>query len=84
VWILAALIGLGLYYYWLHSIHKTVPVLMVLMYLVVCALAGLLMAMVEHRPVVAAVSIAVMSAPFASTAAAAALYGAYVFHWLKL
>jgi hypothetical protein len=84
VWIPGALVGLGLYYYWLHSVHKAVPVFVVLIYLVTCALAGLLLAMVERRPVVAAVSLAVMSAPLASTAAAAALYGAYVFHWLRM
>lgn len=82
VWIPADAIGLALYYDWYHQIDKTWAVFLVLMYLVVCALAGLLLAMVEPKPLVAAMSIAVMSAPLASTAAAAALYGAYVFGWI--
>jgi hypothetical protein len=77
VWIPAALLGLVVYYYWFHAIDKTLAVFLVLMYLVVCTLVGLLLAMVERRPVVAAVSIAVMSAPFVSTAAAAVLHGMY-------
>jgi hypothetical protein len=82
VWIPAAAIGAALYYEWYHSIDKTLSVFLVLVLIVVCAVAGLLTAMVERKPLVAAVAIAVMSAPFASTAAAAALYGAYVFDWI--
>jgi hypothetical protein len=82
VWIPAAAIGAALYYEWYHSIDKTLSVFLALVVIVVCTVAGLLLAMVERKPLVAAVAIAVMSAPFASTAAAAALYGAYVFGWI--
>ncbi|MBV8348538.1 MAG: hypothetical protein JOZ49_13710 [Mycolicibacterium sp.] len=47
-----------------------------------CTVGGLLLAMVQNKPLVSATAIAVMSAPFASTAAAAALYGTCAFHWL--
>lgn len=83
VWIVAAAIGLGLYYWWYHSMDKTPPVFVVLLYLVVCTVGGLLVAMAPNKPLVSAVAIAMMSAPLASTAAAAALYGAYVFHWIE-
>jgi hypothetical protein len=77
VWIVAALIGLGLYYWWYQSVDKTPPVFVVLVYLVVCSVASLLTAMVQDKPLVSALAIAVMSAPLASTAAAAVLYGVY-------
>ncbi len=82
VWIPAAVIGLALYYYWFHSTHKTPAVFVVLMFIVICTVGAQLLAMVEHKPLVTAVSIALLSAPFAATAAGAALYGAYVFHWI--
>ena len=82
VWVPAAVVGLGLYYYWFHSLHKTPAVFVVLMFVIVCTLAAQLLAMVEQKPLVTAVSMALLSAPFAATAAAAALYGAYVFHWI--
>jgi hypothetical protein len=82
VWIPAAAIGAALYYDWYHSMNKTLSVFLVLVVIVVCTVAGLLLAMVERKPLVAAVAIAVMSAPFAAAAAAAALYGAYVFEWI--
>jgi uncharacterized membrane protein len=44
---------------------------------------SLLVAMVQNKPLLSALSIAVMSAPLASTAAAAVLYGAYVFNWIE-
>lgn len=82
VWTVAAVIGLALYQWWFQSMDKTLPVFVVLVYLVVSTVAGLLVAMVQNKPWVAALAIAVMSAPLASTAAAAGLYGAYVFHWI--
>jgi len=82
VWIPAALIGLALYYYWFHALHKTPALFVVLMFTVVCTLGAQLLAMVERKPLVTAVSIALLSSPFAATAAAAALYGAYAFHWI--
>ena len=77
VWIVAAAIGLGLFYWWFHSINKTPSVFVVLVYLVMCTVAALIAAMVQHKPWMSALSIALMSAPFASTAAAAVLYGFY-------
>jgi len=82
VWIVAAVIGLGLFYYWFHALHKTPAVFSVLLFVVVCTVSAQLLAMVEHKPLVTAVAIALLSAPFAATAAAAAFYGACVFHWI--
>ena len=82
IWIVAAAAGLGLYYWWFHSVDKTMPVLVVLVYLVSCIVGSLLCAMVQDRPVMSATAIAMMSAPFASTMAAAVLYGGYVFGWI--
>ncbi|MDT5133799.1 MAG: hypothetical protein QOE41_3110 [Mycobacterium sp.] len=82
VWIPAALIGLLLYYYWFHSIDKTPAVFLLLVVIVVSTVSGQLMAMVDHKPLITAAAIAVMSAPFAATAAAAALHGAYAFGWV--
>jgi hypothetical protein len=83
VWLLAAAAGLGLYYWWYQAVDKTPTVFVVLMYLVVCSVASLLIAMVQNRPLVAVLAIALMSSPLAATAAAAALYGAYVFRWIE-
>ncbi len=77
VWILAAEVGLGLFYWWYHSIDKTPVVFVVLVYVAVCAVAGVMLAMVQGRPLVSALSLAMMSGPFASVAAAAPLYGYY-------
>lgn len=82
VWIVAAAAGVGLYYWWYQSLDKTMPVFVVLVYLVSCIVGSLLCAMVQNRPVMSATAIALMSAPFASTAAAAVLYGGYVFGWI--
>lgn len=75
VWVVAAGIGLGLYYWWFHSLDKTPAVFVVLVYVVVCTVGSLLTAMAENRPKIAALSIGLMSAPLASVAAAAVLYG---------
>ena len=77
VWIVAAAIGVGLYYWWFHSIDKTPPVFVVLVYLVVCTVASLITAMVQSKPLVSAVSVALMSAPFAAVCGAAVLHGIY-------
>ena len=82
VWTVAAVIGLAIYEWWFQSVDKTGPVFVLLVYLVVGTVAALLVAMVQNKPLVSAVAIALMSAPLASIAAAAALYGAYVFHWI--
>ncbi|WP_421842392.1 hypothetical protein [Mycobacterium sp.] len=77
VWIGAALVGLGLFFWWFHTIDKTLPVFVVLAYVVACTVGGLLLAMVQGRPLLTALSFAVMSGPFAAVAAAAPLYGYY-------
>jgi hypothetical protein len=77
VWVVVAVVGLGLFYWWYHSIDKTPVVFAVLVYVVACAVGGVLLAMVEGRPLISALSLAVMSGPFASVAAAAPLYGYY-------
>ena len=75
VWSIAAVFGLSLYYWWYHDLDKTPSVLVVFGYVVVCTVAGLILAMVESKPLIAALAIAVLSAPFASVGAAAPLYG---------
>jgi hypothetical protein len=78
-WIPASAIGPGLFYWWTqdHSPHKTPVVFVVLIYVATCTVAGLMLSMAEARPLVTALAIAVMSAPFASVAAAAPYYGAF-------
>lgn len=84
VWVVAAPVGAGFYYWWVGDMDpdKTWPVYGVLVYLVCCAVAGLVVAMVARKPVISALAIALMSAPLASVAGAAALYGGYVFGWI--
>ena len=77
LWIAAAQVGLSLFYWWYHTIDKTGPVYLVLVYVVACAVAGVILAMVQGRPMISALALAVMSGPFASVAAAAPLYGYY-------
>lgn len=77
VWFFAAVFGLSLFYWWYHTIDKTPPVFATFVYVVACTAAGLILAMVESKPLVAALAVAVMSGPFASVAAAAPLYGSY-------
>jgi hypothetical protein len=76
-WVVAAAVGLGLFYWWFNSINKTPAVFTVLVYLVMCIVAALIAATVPDRPTMAALSVALMSSPFAATAAAAVLYGSY-------
>lgn len=77
VWALSAAAGWGLYHWWYHSIDKTAPVFVVLVFVICTTVAGLLLAMAPNRPVVTALSIAVMSAPLAAVAGAAVLHGLY-------
>ena len=79
VWIPAAAIGAGLFYWWSHddSRHKTEVVFVVLAYVVVSTVAGLILAMVADRPLVSALAIAMISAVFASVVAAAPVYGKF-------
>jgi hypothetical protein len=77
VWVVVAEVGLGLFYWWYHAIDKTPAVFMALVYVVACAVGGVILAMVEGRPVISGLSLALMTGPFASVAAAAPLYGYY-------
>lgn len=77
VWIVGAACGLGLYYWWFHSLDKTPPVFLVLVFLIVCTVGSLLTAMVNNKPPVSALAIALMSAPLAATGGAAVLHGLY-------
>jgi hypothetical protein len=77
VWVVAAAVGLGLFYWWFNTINKTPAVFIVLVYLVMCTVAALIAAMVQAKPLLSALGIALLSAPLASTAAAAVLYGIY-------
>lgn len=78
-WVPAGAVGPGLFSWWIHdrSPHKTPVVFVVLVYVIVCTVCALMAAMVPDRPLVSAVAIAVLSAPFASVAAAAPFYGAF-------
>ena len=58
VWVFAAAAGWGLYYWWYHSIDKTPSVFVVLLFVIMCTVGGLLIAMVQDRPVVSALAIA--------------------------
>jgi hypothetical protein len=77
VWIGTGEVGLSLFYWWYHTIDKTPAVFMVLVYVVACVVGGVMLAMVQGRPLISALSLAVMSGPLASVAAAAPLYGYY-------
>jgi len=77
VWAVAAGIGLGLFYWWFHSIHKTPAVFVVLVYIMACIVVSVMLAMTQGRPLLSALSLAVMSSPYAAVAAAAPLYGHY-------
>jgi hypothetical protein len=77
VWIVGAAIGAGLYYWWFHSLDKTPSVFVVLIFLMVCTVGSVLIAMVNNKPRVSALAIALMSAPLAAMVGAAVLYGLY-------
>ncbi|MGO9733833.1 hypothetical protein [Mycobacterium sp.] len=79
VWIPAGGIGAGLFYWWSHdnSRHKTAVVFVILVFVVVSAVAGLILAMVPARPLVSALAIAMISAVFAAVVGAAPVYGKF-------
>jgi hypothetical protein len=79
VWIPAAAIGPGLFYWWTHdlSLHKTPVVFVTLVYVVVSMVGGLMLATVPDRPLLSALAIAVISGLFASVVAAAPFYGTF-------
>ncbi|NBP77953.1 MAG: hypothetical protein EBU62_10720 [Proteobacteria bacterium] len=82
VWVVSAAAGLGFYFWWYSALDKTMPVLGILLYLVVCMVASVLVSLVPNRPQLTALAVALMAAPLASTAAAAILHGAYYFEWI--
>ncbi|MBJ7400560.1 MAG: hypothetical protein JHC67_09875 [Mycolicibacterium sp.] len=82
VWVVSAAAGLGFYFWWYSALDKTMPVLGILLYLVVCMVASLLVSLVPNRPQLSALAVALMAAPLAATAAAAILHGAYYFEWI--
>ncbi len=77
VWMVSAVVGLGLFYWWYHSIDKTATAFAALVYVVACAVGGVMLAMAQGRALLSALSLAVMSGPFASVVAAAPLCGYY-------
>lgn len=77
VWSAAAVIGVGLFSWWYHSADKTAASFVVLVYVVACTVGGVMLAMTEGRPLISALSVALMSAPFAALVAAAPVYGYY-------
>jgi hypothetical protein len=77
VWFAAAEVGLSLFYWWYHTVDKTAAVYVALVYVVVCVVVAVVLAMLQGRPMLSALALAVMSGPFASVAAAAPLYGHY-------
>ncbi|MEO3758707.1 hypothetical protein ABGB19_10545 [Mycobacterium sp. B14F4] len=81
VWLIAAAAGGGLYHWWYHSLDKTAPVFVVLVFVITSTVAGLLITMAPSRPVVSALGIAVTSAPLGAVAGAAVLHGLYFCEW---
>jgi hypothetical protein len=81
VWTVGAGCGLGLYYWWFHSLDKTPPVFTVLLFMIVCTVGALMTAMVGDKPLVSALGIALMSAPLAALGGAAVLHGLYFCEW---
>jgi hypothetical protein len=77
VWTVGAAIGVGLYYWWFHSLDKTPTVFVVLIFLMVCSVGSVLIAMVNDKPMLSALAVALMSAPLAAMGGAAVLYGLY-------
>ncbi len=77
VWAAAAVIGLGLFSWWYHAADKRSALFVVLVYVVVCIVGGVMLAMTEGRPVISALAVALMSGPFAALVASAPLYGYY-------
>ncbi|MCV7282848.1 hypothetical protein H7J88_24740 [Mycolicibacterium flavescens] len=80
VWALAAVAGWGLYHWWYHSLDKTAPVFVVLVF-VICTTVGGLLAAMAPRPLISALAIALTSAPLAAVGGAAVLHGLYFCEW---
>lgn len=85
VWLVAAAIGAGTFYWWFHASEKTWPEFATLTYVVVVTVAALLVSMIEQRrPLFSGLALASMTVPFASGIGAAILYGMTVFKWVTL
>jgi hypothetical protein len=82
-WLLAGAAGAGLYWWWFHSADKAMAVFAVLVVTVGCIVGSLLTSLVQNKPSVSALALALMSAPLACAAGAALLYGGYVFGWVS-
>ena len=80
VWLAGAGAGAGMYFWWIHAMDKTWVEFATLVFVIVCMVAALLVAMVENRPTMSAVALAVMSTPFAAGCGAGLLYGLYAYH----
>lgn len=83
MWCAGAASGFGMFYWWFHTPDKTWVEFATLLFVVICVVAGLLIAMVEDRPVLSAAALGAVSAPCAAGCGAAVLYGAYVFSWIS-
>lgn len=83
-WVIAAAVGIGLYYWWFQAVDKTWAEVGVLMYVLAAVVGALLVSLPGQRPTLSATSIAVLTAPFASGLGAAALYVSVVFSWVTL
>jgi hypothetical protein len=82
MWLAGAAAGAGLYYWWFHSADKAMPAFAVLVFVVACIVGSLLTAMVQERPGIAAMALALMSGPLAAAIGAGALYACYAFGWI--
>lgn len=79
VWLAGAVAGAGMYFWWFHAMDKTWVEFAALLFVIVCVVAALLVAMVENRPTLSAVAMGVMSMPFAAACGAGLLYGLYAY-----
>lgn len=79
VWLVGALAGAGMYFWWFHAMDKTWVEFAALVFVIVCVVAALLVAMVDNRPTLSAVALAVMSTPCAAACGAGLLYGLYAY-----
>ena len=68
-----------MYFWWFHAMDKTWVEFAALLFVIVCVVAALLVAMVENRPTLSAVAMGVMSMPFAAACGAGLLYGLYAY-----
>ncbi|AQA02028.1 hypothetical protein BVC93_05825 [Mycobacterium sp. MS1601] len=83
-WVVAGAAGVGLYYWWFQAPDKTWVEVAVLMYVLATVVGALLVSLPDQRPTLSAMSIALMTAPFASGVGAAVLYGSFVMGWVHL